>query len=57
MRIHDTDKTWRLMYRVDTDAIVIAEVFSKTTRATPANIIAVCRQRLKTYDQIVKGGD
>lgn len=24
--IQDTDKTWRVMYRVDTDAIVIAEV-------------------------------
>lgn len=57
LRIQDADKTWRVMYRVDSDAIVIAEVFSKATRATPASVITVCKQRLKAYDQILKGGD
>ena len=57
LRIQDTDKTWRVMYRVDTDAIVIAEVFSKTTRATPASVIAVCKQRLRAYGQVLKSGD
>jgi phage-related protein len=57
LRIQDADKTWRVIYRVDAEAIVIAEVFSKTTRATPASVIAVCKQRLKTYDQVLKGGD
>jgi len=57
LRIQDTHKTWRVVYRVDTDAIVIAEVFSKTTRATPTSVIAACKQRLNAYDQILKGGD
>lgn len=57
LRIQDADKTWRVMYRVDRDAIVIAEVFSKATRATPASVTALCKQRLKAYDQISKGGD
>ena len=57
LRIQDADKTWRVMYRVDSDAIVIAEVFSKATRSTPASVIAVCKQRLKPYDQVLKGRD
>ncbi len=57
LRIQDTDRTWRVMYRIDADAIVIAEVFSKTTRATPAGAIAMCKQRLKAYDHAAKGGE
>lgn len=57
LRLQDTDRTWRVMYRIDVDAIVIAEVFSKTTRATPASVIAVCKQRLKAYDHAAKGGE
>jgi phage-related protein len=36
---------WRVVYRVDPDAIVIAEVFSKKTRATPNRVIQTCRRR------------
>ena len=28
--------TWRILYRLDTDAVVIVEVFAKKTAATPA---------------------
>jgi phage-related protein len=31
LRIMDIDTTWRIIYRVDSDAIVIADVFSKKT--------------------------
>ncbi len=31
LRIQDQSKTWRIVYRRDSDAIVIAEVFAKTT--------------------------
>jgi len=37
--------------RSDADAIVILEVFSKKTRATPKTVIDACRQRLKEYDR------
>ena len=50
LRIPDARANWRIIYRLDPDAVVIAAVFRKTTRATPAHIIATCRQRLRAYD-------
>jgi phage-related protein len=49
LRVQDQEQTWRIIYRVDRDAIVILEVFSKKTAATPTRTIDVCRQRLKRY--------
>lgn len=37
LRIQDANDTWRIIYRVDLDAIIITEVFSKKTQATPDN--------------------
>jgi len=51
LRIPDDAATWRILYRVDSDAIVIAEVFSKKTQATPHQVIEACRRRLRAYDQ------
>jgi phage-related protein len=42
--------TWRIVYRIDQDAIVILEVFSKKTARTPKRIVDVCQKRLKEYD-------
>lgn len=53
LRIPDERATWRIVYRLDPDAIPIAEVFSKKTQATPAHVIAVCRRRLRAYDEAV----
>lgn len=39
-----------MVYRIDDDAIVIVEVFQKKTQATPRAVIAVCRRRLREYD-------
>jgi phage-related protein len=55
LRIQDQGKTWRIVVRVDEDAVVIAEVFEKKTRATPANIVTVCKERLKRYDEATRG--
>ena len=55
LRIQDADSTWRVIYRVDQDAVIIAEVFGKKTHATPKSVINVCRQRLKAYDKAVEG--
>ena len=52
LRINDEDKTWRIIYRIDTDAIIILEVFSKKTSATPKAVIDVCKLRIKEYDSI-----
>ncbi len=50
LRIDDEKKTWRIVYRIDEDAIIILEVFSKETARTPKRIIDVCQKRLKEYD-------
>ena len=50
LRIPDDDKSWRIVYRIDTDAIVIAEVFPKKTGKTPKKIIDTCKARYRDYD-------
>jgi phage-related protein len=54
LRVNDVAGNWRLMYRIDTDAIVILEVFAKKTRATPKAVIKTCQKRLKEYDDARK---
>jgi phage-related protein len=49
LRIVDRDVTWRIMYFVDRDAVVILEVFAKKTQATPKQVIATSAARLKAY--------
>lgn len=55
LRIPDENQTWRIMYRIDPDAILILEVFSKKSQQTPQRIIDVCRKRLKQYDELQRG--
>jgi phage-related protein len=50
LRVRDEGDHWRIVYRTDGDAIVIAEIFAKKTNQTPARIIAICKARLKQYD-------
>lgn len=50
LRITDEQANWRIVYRADQDAIVIAEVFKKKTRSTPKNEMSVARERLRRYD-------
>ena len=49
LRIEDGAATWRIMYHIAPDAIVILDVFPKKTRATPTAVIAACKRRLKEY--------
>jgi phage-related protein len=51
LRIVDETATWRIVYRVDADAMVIAGVFSKKTPQTPKHVIEDCQRRLRRYDQ------
>jgi phage-related protein len=50
LRIPDETKTWRIVYRTDADAVVIADVFEKKTPRTPAKVIGLCKRRLRAYD-------
>ena len=57
LRVREAEHDWRLVYRVDPDAIVIADVFDKKTRQTPPYVIAHCRRRLHAYDAAAQGED
>lgn len=52
LRIKDAGAEWRIIYRLDADAIVIAEVFHKKTQATTHAIIETCKRRLRRYDEV-----
>lgn len=55
LRIQDADVTWRIVYRLDRDAVVIVDVFSKKTQATPKAVVDICRRRLASYDTVASG--
>ena len=50
LRINDKSANWRIIYRLDADLIVILEVFSKKSQATPKAVIHACKRRLKDYE-------
>ena len=41
------------IYRIDSDAIIIVDVFAKKTQKTPPDVIEVARQRFRDYDRII----
>lgn len=51
LRVRDKDKNWRLMYRIDSDRILVVEIFNKTTPQIPDEVMSLCRRRLSDYDQ------
>ena len=54
LRVKDGEHNWRIMYRIDSDAVLVLEVYAKKTRKIPDEVILRCKQRLKQYDTIVK---
>ena len=52
LRVSDRDQAWRIIYRIDSDAIVLLDVFSKKTRETPVQVIERCKARLRRYDEV-----
>ena len=54
LRARDAEHNWRIMYRVDADAVVVVDVYAKKTRRIPEEVIARCKERLKRYDAAVK---
>ena len=52
LRITDENVIWRIIYRIDTDAIVLTDVFKKKTQQTPKRVIDDNKRRLKLYDQV-----
>ena len=54
LRIRDAEHNWRIMYRIDADAVLILEVYSKKTRKIPDEVIRRCKQRIKRYESDLK---
>jgi phage-related protein len=50
LRVVDERVNWRIVYRVDADAIIILAVFRKQTQQTPNEVIEACRRRIQDYD-------
>ena len=51
LRVRDHGTNWRVVYRLDADAVVIIAVFQKTTRTTPVRVIRMAQARLRSYDE------
>jgi phage-related protein len=43
LRVRDAQHNWRIMYRIDTDAILVLEVYAKKTQKIPDEVIERCR--------------
>ena len=54
LRIPDADQTWRIVHRLDVDAVIVLAVFAKKTPATPKAILEACQRRLRDYDRITR---
>jgi len=50
LRVADRDAIWRLVYRIDEEAIVVIALLKKKTAKTPKGVIDLCRRRLSGYD-------
>lgn len=50
LRLADQGLAWRIVYRLDDDAVVLLEVFAKKSEATPKAVLENCRRRLRDYD-------
>ena len=57
LRVNDENQTWRILYHVATDAVVILDVFSKKTAAIPSEILTNCKRRLAAYLRVASGGE
>jgi len=54
LRVRDAHHNWRIMYRADSDAVLVLDVYSKKTRKIPDEVISRCKERLKRYDDAVR---
>ena len=54
LRIQDEREIWRIIYRIDDDMIIIAEIFKKKTKKTPKKVIDTSKLRFAGYDNLMK---
>jgi phage-related protein len=56
LRITDGPVSWRIVYHITPDAIVILDVFAKKTAATPKQVLVACRKRLAAFQHVTRKG-
>jgi phage-related protein len=54
LRVRDAGHNWRIMYRVDSDAVLVLDVYAKKTKRIPQEVIERCKSRLQEYDGAAK---
>lgn len=54
LRVRDGEHNWRIMFRIDTDAVLILDVYAKKTQKIPDEVIKRCQKRIKNYDSAAK---
>src|SRR5689334_12934902 len=54
LRIDDERTSWRLVYSVQPEAIVILDVFEKKTQKTPKHVLDACKQRLERFRKMMR---
>ena len=54
LRVVDSDVTWRIVYHLASDAVVILEVFSKKTRTLPIAVADAAKRRMQQYLRVTK---
>lgn len=50
LRINDEHGTWRNIYKVESDLILILEIFEKKTSKAPKYVIDTCKERIKKFN-------
>lgn len=55
LRVRDAEHNWRIMVRIDSDAVLILAVYPKKTPKIPDEVIERCKKRLKQYDATARG--
>ena len=54
LRISDDGAAWRIIYRIDHDAILMVDLFEKKVSQTPKKIMDICKARIRAYDHAEK---
>jgi len=54
LKVKDERHDWRVVYAVESDAIVILEVFGKGSRRTPKHVKETCCRRLREYRRLTR---
>ena len=51
LRVNDSGRSWRVIYRTDPEAILVLALFGKKTATTPPRVIERSKSLLRRYDE------